>query len=234
MTMQLQAKSLIITLFVFIFVSLSHCEATAQTHYESNISIGAKGGITFSRIGLSPSVPQTMLMGSTVGLTFRYIEERNFGFIVELNMMQRGWKEQFEYAPQYSYQRRFTYLHIPFLTHIYFGSHKFRGFFNAGPELCFMIGDNYTSNFDINNLPNFNDEYRETEQFDMEVNSKFDYGISAGLGMEFILRNKHSFILEGRYYFGIGNVFSSSKSDHFGKSNGSSITVTLGYMFRLK
>ena len=51
---------------------------------------------------------------------------------------------------------------------------------------------------------------------------------------EFILKNKHSFLLEGRYYFGIGNVFGSSKSDHFGKSNGSSITVTLGYMFRLK
>ncbi|HIT16025.1 MAG TPA: PorT family protein [Candidatus Avimuribaculum pullicola] len=229
-----QAKFLIATLSFFIFVLLPHNAAVAQTHYESNISIGVKGGTTFSMIGLSPSVPQTMLMGTTMGVSFRYIEERNFGFIVELNMMQRGWKEKFEYAPQYSYQRRLTYLHLPFLTHIYFGSHKFRGFFNAGPELCFMIGDSYDSNFDINNLPDFNDDYRETEQFDMEVNSKFDYGISAGLGMEFILKNKHSFLLEGRYYFGIGNVFGSSKSDHFGKSNGSSITVTLGYMFRLK
>ena len=97
-----------------------------------------------------------------------------------------------------------------------------------------MIGDSHTQNFDIYNQPDFNDAYRETEQFDMEVKSKFDYGISAGLGMEFILKNKHSFILEGRYYFGIGNIFGSSKADHFAASRGMSISVSLGYMFRLK
>ena len=97
-----------------------------------------------------------------------------------------------------------------------------------------MIGDSHTQNFDIANPPAFNDEFRETEQFDMPIQSKFDYGISAGLGMEFILKNKHSIILEGRYYFGIGNIFGSSKADHFGKSNGMAITATLGYMFRLK
>ena len=52
--------------------------------------------------------------------------------------------------------------------------------------------------------------------------------------MEFILKNKHSFILEGRYYFGIGNLFGSSKVDHFAASRGMAISVTLGYMFRLK
>ena len=221
-------------LSVMLLLSAVAFKAGAQTHYEANIAIGAKAGTTFSSVSMSPSVPQSMLMGTTMGLTFRYIEERHFGFIVELNMMQRGWKETFEKDPGYAYQRRLTYLHLPFLTHIDFGSHKFRGFFNAGPELCWMIGDSHTENFDTGNIPVFNDEFRETEQFDMPIQSKFDYGISAGLGMEFILKNKHSIILEGRYYFGIGNIFGSSKADHFGKSNGMAITATLGYMFRLK
>lgn len=221
------------TFFILFTLLAVQFKAAAQTHYDSNISIGAKAGTTFSMMTFSPSVPQSMIMGTTFGVAFRYIEEKNFGFIVELNMMQRGWKEKFE-GTSYAYQRRLTYVHLPFLTHIYFGSHKFRGFFNAGPEICWMIGDTHSQNFDIDNQPDFNDQYRETEQFDMEIQSKFDYGISAGAGMEFIMKNKHSLILEGRYYFGIGNIFGSSKTDYFGASRGMSLSVTLGYMFRLK
>lgn len=229
----MKKRTLPLLLALTLMLLLPAFKATAQTHYESNIAIGAKAGTTLAMMTLTPSVPQSMLLGTTMGVTFRYIEEKHFGFIVELNMMQRGWKETFDETP-YTYQRRLTYLHLPFLTHIYFGSHKFRGFFNAGPEVCWLIGDSHSQNFDINNLPDFNDPYRETEQFDMEVHTKFDYGISAGLGMEFILKNKHSFTLEGRYYFGIGNLFGSSKLDHFAASRGMAISVTLGYMFRLK
>lgn len=229
----MKKRTLPLLLALTLMLLLPVFKATAQTHYESNIAIGAKAGTTLAMMTLTPSVPQSMLLGTTMGVTFRYIEEKHFGFIVELNMMQRGWKETFDETP-YTYQRRLTYLHLPFLTHIYFGSHKFRGFFNAGPEVCWLIGDSHSQNFDINNLPDFNDPYRETEQFDMEVHTKFDYGISAGLGMEFILKNKHSFTLEGRYYFGIGNLFGSSKLDHFAASRGMAISVTLGYMFRLK
>lgn len=229
----MKKRTLPLLLALTLMLLLPAFKATAQTHYESNIAIGAKAGTTLAMMTLTPSVPQSMLLGTTMGVTFRYIEEKHFGFIVELNMMQRGWKETFDETP-YTYQRRLTYLHLPFLTHIYFGSHKFRGFFNAGPEVCWLIGDSHSQNFDINNMPDFNDPYRETEQFDMEVHTKFDYGISAGLGMEFILKNKHSFTLEGRYYFGIGNLFGSSKLDHFAASRGMAISVTLGYMFRLK
>ena len=230
----LPPHTILLPLIAAMLLALAPSRAAAQTHYESNVAIGAKGGTTLSMMTLSPSVPQSMLMGTTWGLTFRYIEEKNFGFIVEFNLVQRGWKEKFEKDPGYAYQRRLTYLHLPFLTHIYFGSHKFRGFFNAGPEVCWLIGDSHSQNFDVANPPVFNEEYRETEQFDMVVHTKFDYGISAGLGMEFILKNKHSFILEGRYYFGIGNLFGSSKVDHFAASRGMAISVTLGYMFRLK
>ena len=68
---------------------------SAQTHYESNITIGGKGGVTLSSASFSPTVPQSMLTGMIVGATFRYIEERHFGLIAEINLEQRGWKEYF-------------------------------------------------------------------------------------------------------------------------------------------
>lgn len=224
----------IIFMAVMAIVASLPGQMLAQTHYESNIAVGAKAGATVSMMSFLPSVQQSVILGSTFGVTFRYMEEKHFGLIAEVNFVQRGWKEKFEDTPQYSFQRRLTYVQVPFLTHIYFGSHKFRGFFNAGPELGFMIADTHSANFDINDLPDFQDPYRTIEQFGAEIQSKFDYGISAGLGMEFIANNKHSFIFEARYYFGIGNIFGSSKTDYFSASRGMSIMATLGYMFRLK
>ena len=98
--------------------------ASAQTHYEGNIAVGAKGGVTLSRLKFSPSVPQTMLPGFMAGVTFRYIEEKHFGVIAELNLEQRGWKEKFD-GLNYAYQRRLTYLQLPMLTHIFFGNKFF-------------------------------------------------------------------------------------------------------------
>lgn len=208
----------------------------AQTHYESNITVGGKAGATISRMSFSPTVPQSMLNGIMMGVTFRYIEERNFGLIAEVNIEQRGWKENFEEAP-YQYQRKLTYVQVPFLTHIYFGSTKFHGFFNAGPEIAYMIGESTSANFDVANFKNLSDfpmSNRSTEQLNMPVEHKFDYGISAGLGIEYFIKRNHSLTLEGRLYFGLGNIYGSSKSDVFAASRGMSIQVTLGYNFRLK
>lgn len=210
--------------------------ASAQTHYEGNIAVGAKGGVTLSRLKFSPSVPQTMLPGFMAGVTFRYIEEKHFGVIAELNLEQRGWKEKFD-GLNYAYQRRLTYLQLPMLTHIFFGNNKVRGFFNAGPEIGLLIGTGTKANFDYANvelIEGFPTENRETDQYKLDVKNKFDYGISAGLGLEVIGRNKHSFTLEGRFYYGLRDVFSNHNTDPFSSSSSMSIMVTLGYYYRIK
>lgn len=210
--------------------------ASAQTHYEGNIAVGAKGGVTLSRLKFSPSVPQTMLPGFMAGVTFRYIEEKHFGVIAELNLEQRGWKEKFD-GLNYAYQRRLTYLQLPMLTHIFFGNNKVRGFFNAGPEIGLLIGTGTKANFDYANvelIEGFPAENRETDQYKLDVKNKFDYGISAGLGLEVIGRNKHSFTLEGRFYYGLRDVFSNHNTDPFSSSSSMSIMVTLGYYYRIK
>lgn len=222
--------------FAVIIVVASASAALAQKHYESNITVGGKAGMSLSRMSFSPSVPQTMLNGMMAGVKLRYVEERNFGVIVEFNLEQRGWKETFE-GTSYQYNRRLTYLQMPFLTHIYFGSTKFHCFFNAGSELGYMIASNTSSNFDVNNFKNLTDfphVNRSTEQFAMDIKNRFDYGISAGLGMEYFVKRNHSVELEGRLYYGLGNIFGASKSDVFAASRGMSIQIALGYNFRLR
>lgn len=224
---------------LFIFALLLPGKADAQREYSPNFSIGAKAGATLSRMSFSPEVHQKFTQGLTMGVACRYTEEKIFGLIGEINITQRGWAENFakDEAPEFEYTRTLTYVSIPMLTHIYFGSQKFRGFVNLGPEVSFMIGNSIDANFDYNNyqnIPNFPQGYRTNEQLSMAIDRKFDYGIAGGAGMELVIKRKHSIMLEGRYYFGLGNIFKDSKRDFFAASRNNSIEITLKYMIRVK
>lgn len=209
--------------------------ASAQTHYKPHISVGGHAGMTMSRMSFSPSVPQSWNEGLVIGVSARYTEEKIFGLIGELNMSQRGWKESFEDNPGLEYKRTLTYLELPLLTHIYFGPKRVKFFFNAGPQFSLMLSDKITANFDYNNPSEAGiDATRRVNQMSNEIKNKFDYGIVAGFGMEFWMRPRHSFTLEGRFYYGLGNIFPASKSDEFSASRNMTLEVTLGYNFRLK
>ena len=219
----------------FILAVLAVLSAMGQTHYEGTLSVGAKAGASLSRVGFTPTVQQKMLPGMTAGVMVRYIEEKNFGIIAELNLTQRGWKEQFDES-DYNYSHRFTYLELPIMTHIFFGGRHVKGFFNLGPELNVMLGDGIQSNFayqEAASLEYFEQNTRHIEQLTMPVNRKVDYGICGGAGIEFCLNTRHSLLLEGRFYYGLTDVFPNHKTDIFSSSNPMTITVTLDYFYRL-
>lgn len=222
-----------ISLVVMLLLTLS---VTAQTHYEGTIAVGGKAGATFSKVNFSPSVQQSMSSGMTAGVMFRYIEEKNFGLIAELNVTQRGWSESFDDA-DYSFCHRFTYLELPIMTHIFFGNQRIKGFFNLGSELNVMVADGISSNFSYQgaaDMDYFVQNTRHIEQYTLDIKNKLDYGICAGAGMELNLSTKHSLLLEGRFYYGLTDVFANHKTDVFSSSNSMSVMVTLGYFYRLK
>lgn len=204
--------------------------AKAQTKYPKEISVGAGGGVTLSKVSMKPSVKQGFKMGASMGARFRYIEEKYFGFQVELNYAQHGWKENFEGEP-YSYSRSLHYIELPFMTHIFFGNNRIRGFFNLGPQVGFFLSDSYKANFDTGNPPTF-ETYRVTNQYASEVANKIDYGICGGGGIE-LRMGKHSILAEGRYYFGLADIFKNRKKDFFTSSSNQYISVGLSYLFHL-
>lgn len=222
-------------LFLTVFLLATDFSASAQTHYSSNVAIGAKGGVDLSQVMFNPSVHQKFAMGMTAGVMFRYIEENHFGLIAELNFAQHGWEEDFEDAP-YKYTRTTDYIELPVLAHIFFGR-RGRFFFNAGPQIGYYIGDKISSNFNLSEmavLPGFPNRNRMNDQMKMKITQKLDYGISAGLGAEFNLNRRNSIALEARFYFGLGNLFPSKRIDTFSASNQLSLSATLGYWFRVK
>lgn len=209
--------------------------AVAETHYKPHISIGGRAGMTMSQMSFSPSVKQTWTNGTTGAVTFRYTEEKLFGLIAELGWTQRGWKEDFE-EHDFSYSRTITYVNLPLLTHIYFGSKRFKTFINLGPEVSLYLSDKIKADFDYRNTASVPDfpKNRQTEQLWADITGKFDYGICASVGFEFWVKPRHSVCVEGRFYYGLGNIYPSSKADTFGASRNMTLEFTLGYNFRLK
>lgn len=210
--------------------------AWGQRYYEPHFSIGGHGGMTMSKIAFTPGVEQSMVQGMTMGFRVRYAEEKLFGLIGELNITQRGWKQTFDDTP-FDYSRTLTYIELPVFTHIFFGGKKFKGFVNLGPSVSYLLSDNISANFDYENpgtVEGFPIENRYVDQMKMPIKNKFDYGIAAGAGIEFILKGRHSLTLEGRYYYGLGNIFSAKKKDKFSASRCNTIEVAVGYLFQLK
>ena len=130
------------------------------------------------------------------------------------------------------YSRTITYLQVPIFAHLAWGKEHSgcNFFFRAGPQLGVMLGESTSANFNISEA-NMQDRANSTvRQYTMDVERKFDYGIAGGLGMEYSVPHLGHFLLEGRYYYGLGNIYNDSKRDYFGKSNNSTIMVKLTYL----
>lgn len=225
--------SLIIACLV---VAISAQSVWAQVYYHPTFDVGFKGGVSMSNMQFSPSVEQKMRQGIIFGASVRYCEEKLFGLMAELKYVQRGWKEDFK-ETSFSYDRVLNYVELPVMTHINFGSQKVRGFVNLGPSVSYMLSNSASANFDYmhpETVEGFPIDNRHVSQMALEVKNKIDYGIVGGVGVEFRVKKRHCFLLEGRYYFGLGNIYSNAKKDEFSASRSTSIEVSLGYMFRLK
>lgn len=200
----------------------------AQTPFQKEWSAGASFGSTFSSVGFSPSVSQSLLMGFTGGATLRWLTEKHLGLQFEVNFAQQGWKEEFKEQPEYKYNRTINYVELPFLTHIYFGSNKARFFLNLGPKIGYALSESTEENL-AGAEPN-----KYNKQHDMPIEKKFDWGLCAGPGFE-LRTGIGSFLLEGRYYMAFGNIYGSDKDDAFsGKSNPQVMSVKLTYLIPFK
>lgn len=200
--------------------------AGAQQKFRQELAVGGSAGMNFSSLSFVPKVQQGMKTGLAAGATLRWITEKNLGLQAELNFTQQGWKESFEEQPQYEYERTLNYVELPFLTHIYFGSRRVHVFVNLGPKIGYLLGEKTKSNLG-DAAPNKNNA-----QHDMPVEKKFDWGLCGGPGLE-IRTGAGSFLVEGRYYYALGDIYGNQKKDPFPKSASQVISVKMTYLFSL-
>ena len=218
--------------------------------HRNDLSIGLNAGLSMANVGFVPKVTKTMLPGYNAGLSLRYVCEKYFSTIcsvfAELNYTQMGWREDIRdlnSAPVFNkttgsyekYDHILNYIQLPALAHLAWGNETkgFNFFIEAGPQFGYFITDKVNATFTKDNA-NIDDRANKTiAQVDMAVENKFDYGIAAGIGVEYSVRGLGHFLLSGRYYYGLANIYGASKSDYFAKSNHNAIQIRLSYLIDL-
>lgn len=228
----------LVLIFLFVVSGISSAYGQQKNPFKGQLYVGAGAGPLFSKVDFMPRVSQTMKQGIYGGISAKYISEEHLGIVVELNYAQRGWEEKFEGLPDFSYSRTLNYVEVPFLWHTYFGG-KTRFILNLGPQLSFLIGDNEKMSQaladDVAARREADPDRRIGMQYDGMYDLKhFDYGLLGGIGVE-IQTGVGDFALEGRYYFGLGDIFTSRRSDEafFSRSAHRIIEAKLTYYFRL-
>ena len=221
---------LIIFLFIFCVFRIASQE---DNSFRSEWSLGVNAGASFSKMRFvnnraNTRVPQELLNQFSGGVVVRYISEKHFGIIGELNISQRGWKDEKDDEFYFNtYSRSLTYIELPLLTHIYFDLGKrVRFVFNVGPQVGYNIGDKVLERI----IPPGSEA---KEYYDMKIDRKFEYGIKGCLGLE-LRTGIGSFILDGRYYYGLSDVFDNSRDDYFQASSNQILGVNLSYLIPFK
>ncbi len=201
--------------------------------YRNTLAIGVNGGYALNKVNFDRTIKQAFHGGMTGGMTVRYTSEKYFGIYcavqAEVNFTQLGWKEVIETSPD-TYQRDINYVQVPLLAHLAFGKeHRgVQGFINLGPQLDFYVSDKEKRNEWLPGTPQRPN--RVIEQYGLPVQKKFQYGITGGAGMEINTAAGH-FIVEGRYCFGLSDIFNNGKSDPFGRSANGAIVAKVSYLF---
>ncbi len=225
--------------------------ANAQVgDHRSELAIGGGAGYVLTRVGFVPKVSQRLHGGMFGGLTVRYTSEKYFSSICaivgEVNYAQMGWKEKLvdnndqpllnESGVPQQFQRTVSYLQVPVFARLGWGRERrgFQFFFQAGPQVGFYLGDTSKSNFERNkfNLSQRSSTTMQAANMDvMAIKNKVDYGIVAGIGLEFSQPKMGHLLFDARFYYGLGDMYGNSKSDEFARSDFMSVMLRLTYLF---
>lgn len=238
-----------------ILLLVVHCSLLATRaqvgEYRNDLAVGVSAGYMLSSVGFVPEVPQKQLGGMTGGVTIRYTCEKYFksvcAIVAEVNLVQTGWKENImdmdnqpvyyvndtEKANPLSYERHMKYVQVPIMARLGWGRERkgLQGFIQLGPQIGFFLDESTTSNLQPGIGTQTERSSKIVAQDTMAVQKKFDYGIAVGGGIEFSHPKVGHFILEGRYYYGLGDIYKNSKSDFFGRSNFGQIVIKATYLF---
>ncbi|RRC99142.1 porin family protein [Prevotella sp. OH937_COT-195] len=216
--------------------------------YRNDLSIGINAGYVFSNVYFQPKVGQSLHGGITGGVTLKYVCEKYFKTIcaiqAELNYAGIGWKENILNANNSpvintvtgkaeEYERTMNYIQLPILAHLGWGREHngLQFFFQAGSQLGYCISESTKTNFNVNERNEKERVNNTVAQDTMAIEHKFDYGIAAGIGMEYSHSKIGRMMLEARYYYGLGNIYGDSKRDYFGRSNFGNIVLKFTYLF---
>ncbi len=217
---------------LLVFGSLN-LQAQQKTPFSQKLHFGIKGTALASKYEFVPSVAQNIYIGAGGGVLARFDVERGASLQMELNYTLTGWKEKYDKYPNLHYVRSIHTVNLPILTHLYLSFGKgARLFLNLGPVIGYHFAEDgkFLNELTIEK-PNFSSiaNYRH----DTSIEHKFFWGLCGGPGVSIPLGTKHRLELEGRYTFGLGDIWSNKRKDPYGNSAERRYSFSIAYCYSL-
>ena len=209
-------KSIFTALIILIIVPVVLSQSNDFKPYSS---FGVKQGINYSSVLFVPGVKQGITLGYWGGLAYKYQNERLFGLQIELNYIQKGWKEEFE-DTENQYSRKLNYVELPFITHVLLGKRKLKYYINLGTAFAYMFSENEEKSL--------LDETNEREYYDKVVENEIEFTGIAGLGI--VYDSGIGDIQAGfRYIFSFTDIFDITDDTYYYQSQSSVIGFSVTY-----
>ena len=138
--------------------------------------------------------------GATLGIMGQYDVTDWAGVRVELDWMQKNYRQTRENMKVCDYKYVNNYLQLPVMGSFSFGGQKVRGFFNAGIYGGYWLNSN-RKGFDNNTFSGKAYEFTEKAEFYDERDQRWDFGFVGGAGVEYRFARHWAAQVELRYYY---------------------------------
>ena len=234
----MKVKSIVLALVMACVTATAHAQIG---EYRNDMCFGVSVGASMNKMGFDPIITQKYHVAPTVGLTFRYTSEKfltaHCALQVELNYTRLGWTEEVmdrnsNPLPD-EFKSNLDYLQLPFMARLAWGKERDGAmfYFLLGPQIGYCIAESkeFSNQWTLDASGKPDRPNNLYAQYDLPIKHKFDYGITGGVGVELNTKVGH-FLLEGRYYYGLADVFGNSKKDVFSRSNHGAIIAKLSYL----
>lgn len=195
-------------LLLVLFTLLTPLTMQAQTA-EKVWSFGPEVGLNISKFGGDASETDYRT-GIAFGLGLTYSIQNTYGVTTKVLYSEKGAKEG-------DMSINMKYIEVPITGRFFLNPDGvFRPNLFVGPSFNFLTGVSSKEDGETFDDKDFKDTY-----------NTFDFGVTGGLGLNWLIANETRIIIDGRYTHGLSNV-AKSDSDVFNRGFTISAGVTFG------
>ena len=174
-------------------------------------SVGPEVGVSLSKYGTDAGA-NDFKSGAIGGLFVTYSIENTFGITTKVLYSQKG--ASFKSIDT---KQTLNYIEVPVIGRFFLNKEgTFRPNIFVGPSFGFLTG--------ATNKVGSNDRVK-IDNYDAIYNT-FDFGVTGGIGFNFLISNETYFIIDGRYTHGLSDITKAP-----GVVNNNSFGLTAGISF---
>ncbi len=174
-------------------------------------SVGPEVGVSLSKYGTDAGA-NDFKSGAIGGLFVTYSIKNTFGITTKVLYSQKG--ASFKSSDT---KQTLNYIEVPVIGRFFLNKEgTFRPNIFVGPSFGFLTG--------ATNKVGSNDRVK-IDNYDAIYNT-FDFGVTGGIGFNFLISNETYFIIDGRYTHGLSDITKAP-----GVVNNNSFGLTVGISF---